>query len=61
MNRSYSEIQAEQETAIFISQVERVRELLIRKQAEDLIEMLIGGLENGTLYASLPASLNGRK
>jgi len=51
---------ADKDNRLFLADVERVRELLKKKKALDLEEMLLGGFENGMLVASLPAPLGGR-
>lgn len=51
---------ADKDNRLFLADVERVRELLKKKKALDLEDMLLGGFENGMLVASLPAPLSGR-
>jgi hypothetical protein len=55
------EQQVEQERQHFIKQVETVRSLLKVRNALDLEEMLLSGLEDGPMVSSLPAGLNGRR
>jgi hypothetical protein len=55
------EQQVEKEREQFILYVEKVRALLKERNALDLEEMLLSGLENGPLVSSLPSALNGRK
>jgi len=51
---------SDKDNRLFLSDVERVRELLQKKKALDLEEMLLGGFQDGMLVASLPAPLGGR-
>jgi len=51
---------ADKDNRLFLADVERVRELLQKKKALDLEEMLLGGFQDGLLVASLPAHISGR-
>lgn len=55
-----SVMRAEAERLSFIEDVALTQRLLRRLNAEDLIGMVTSGLEEGQLYASLPAPLSGR-
>lgn len=57
-----SQLQLEKEIATIKENAERVRELLIRKGADDLIPVVLGDLEELTMpVRELVASPNGRR
>ena len=58
--KSRTEIIADKEREAFQKNVEKVKELFIRRQAEDLIDMILPKPEDYPT-ATLPESLNGRK
>lgn len=58
--KSRTEIIADKEREAFQKNVEKVKELFIRRQAEDLIDMILPKPEDYPT-AILPESLNGRK
>lgn len=60
--KSISQVQLEKEVEIIQANAERVRELLIRKGAEDLIPVLLSDLEELTMPArELVSSPNGAR
>jgi hypothetical protein len=50
----------QQEKDLFAANVEKVRSLLKERNALDLEEMILSGLEDFNVITSLPGSLNGR-
>jgi len=59
--KSKVEEQASKEAKLFLQDVERVRKLLVRKKAEDLIPMIIMGLEDKKAITQLPMPLGAKK
>ena len=59
--KSRTELESEKDRQIYLNNVEKVRELLIKEKAEDLIEMLLSDAENYKAVRTLPSPVNGRK
>lgn len=51
---------AERDQALLNADVSRVRSLLSRLGAEDLMDMITGGMDDALLISSMPSKLNGR-
>ena len=50
----------QQEKDLFAANIEKVRSLLKDRNALDLEDMILSGLEDHSVITSLPGSLNGR-
>jgi hypothetical protein len=50
----------QQEKDLFLENIEKVRSLLKDRNALDLEDMILSGLEDHNVITSLPGSLNGR-
>jgi len=50
----------QQEKDLFAANIEKVRSLLKDRNALDLEDMILSGLEDHNVITSLPGSLNGR-
>jgi hypothetical protein len=64
MNKDTSEDllldRVQQEKDLFLENIEKVRSLLKDRNALDLEDMILSGLEDHNVITSLPGSLNGR-
>jgi hypothetical protein len=64
MNKDTSEDllldRVQQEKDLFAANIEKVRSLLKDRNALDLEDMILSGLEDHNVITSLPGSLNGR-
>ena len=61
MGKSQSQIALEHERERFLQDVEKVRQLLMKRKAEDLIPMMLSDLEDYYPIKELTASPNGRR
>lgn len=59
--KTRTELESEKDRQTHLNNVEKVRNLLISKKADDLMEMLLSDAENYTPVKSLSGPVNGRK
>lgn len=59
--KTRAELAAESEKKAYLQNVEKVRKLLVKHNAEDLSEMLLSGAEDYKAVNEMMNSLNGRK
>lgn len=61
MKKTRAEVASEKDREVYLANVEKVRKLLVKHNAEDLSEMLLSGAEDYKAVNEMMNSLNGRK
>lgn len=59
--KSRAELASDKDREVYLANVEKVRKLLVKHNAEDLSEMLLSGAEDYKAVNEMMNSLNGRK